>query len=106
MREIDKLIVHCTATREGDDSINVEVIDGWHKRRGWSGIGYHFLILIDGTIEHGRPIDKMGAHCKGYNKNSIGISYVGGVEKDGKTPKDTRTPEQKESLFNQLGYEL
>jgi len=99
MRKIDKLIIHCSATRECDDSVNASVIDRWHKARGWKGCGYHFIVLIDGTIETGRMIDKVGAHVKGMNKSSIGICYIGGLERDGKTPKDTRTPEQKESLL-------
>jgi len=99
MRNIDKLIIHCSATRECDDSVNASVIDRWHKARGWKGCGYHFIVLIDGTIETGRMIDEVGAHVKGMNKSSIGICYIGGLEKDGKTPKDTRTPQQKESLL-------
>lgn len=99
MRNIDKLIIHCSATRECDDSVNASVIDRWHKARGWKGCGYHFIVLIDGTIETGRMIDKVGAHVKGMNKSSIGICYIGGLERDAKTPKDTRTPQQKESLL-------
>jgi hypothetical protein len=66
--DVSKIIVHCSATREGDDSINAEVIDRWHKARGWKGIGYHFVILLDGKIETGRMINKCGAHTKGYNR--------------------------------------
>ena len=99
MRNINKLIIHCSATRECDDSVNASVIDRWHKARGWKGCGYHFIVLIDGTIETGRMIDKVGAHVKGMNKSSIGICYIGGLERDAKTPKDTRTPQQKESLL-------
>ena len=99
MRNIDKLVIHCSATRECDDSVNASVIDRWHKARGWKGCGYHFIVLIDGTIETGRMIDKVGAHVKGMNKSSIGICYIGGLERDAKTPKDTRTPQQKESLL-------
>lgn len=99
MRNINKLIIHCSATRECDDSVNASVINRWHKARGWKGCGYHFIVLIDGTIETGRMIDEVGAHVKGMNKSSIGICYIGGLEKDGKTPKDTRTPNQKESLL-------
>ena len=99
MRNINKLIIHCSATRECDDSVNASVIDRWHKARGWKGCGYHFIVLIDGTIETGRMIDEVGAQVKGMNKSSIGICYIGGLEKDGKTPKDTRTPNQKESLL-------
>lgn len=102
MRLIDKIILHCSATREGDDSVDVAVIDRWHKARGWRGCGYHFVILIDGTIQFGRMVDEVGAHVKNMNKFSIGICYIGGVEKDGKTPKDTRTHEQKESILSLL----
>ena len=60
--QIEKIIVHCSATREGDDSVNTEVIDRWHKARGWRGCGYHFIVLMDGTIETGRKIEECGAH--------------------------------------------
>tara|TARA_R100000951_G_scaffold81959_1_gene69642 strand:- start:789 stop:1202 length:414 start_codon:yes stop_codon:yes gene_type:complete len=99
MRNINKLIIHCSATRECDDSVNASVIDRWHKARGWKGCGYHFIVLIDGTIETGRMINEVGAHVRGMNKSSIGICYIGGLDRDAKTSKDTRTPQQKESLL-------
>jgi N-acetylmuramoyl-L-alanine amidase len=98
MRAIHKIIIHCTATREGDD-ISVDTIRRWHLARGWSDIGYHYVIDIKGNINAGRPIELIGAHTKGQNKYSIGIAYVGGVEADGKTPKDTRTKAQKDSII-------
>lgn len=99
MREITKLIVHCSATRE-NQPIDVDTIRKWHTQgRGWSDIGYHFYIDLEGDIHKGRDIAKIGAHCKSHNRHSIGICYCGGVESDGKTPKDTRTPEQKEALL-------
>ena len=98
MRSINKIIIHCTATREGDD-ISVSTIRKWHLARGWSDIGYHYVIDLKGNINAGRPIELMGAHTKGQNKYSIGISYVGGVEADGKTPKDTRTKAQKDAII-------
>lgn len=101
MRKINKLIVHCTATPEGRN-VTVEEIDKWHKQLGWKGIGYHYIIYLDGTIHKGRDEEKVGAHCAGYNANSIGICYVGGVLKDGKTPKDTRTEAQKQSMIKLL----
>ena len=98
MREINKIIVHCSATREGEN-YEVAEIRKWHLARGFNDIGYHFYIDLYGEIHKGRDINKIGAHCKGHNRNSIGICYCGGVEVDGKTPKDTRYDCQKESLI-------
>jgi N-acetylmuramoyl-L-alanine amidase len=101
MRKIDKILVHCAATPEGKD-FTVEDIDKWHKARGFKKIGYHFVIYNDGSIHKGRDIEEVGAHCTGHNSRSIGICYIGGVARDGKTPKDTRTDFQKESLLELL----
>jgi N-acetylmuramoyl-L-alanine amidase len=97
MREINKIIVHCSATRE-EENFEVAEIRKWHLARGFNDIGYHFYIDLYGEIHKGRDIDKIGAHCKGHNRNSIGICYCGGVEADGKTPKDTRNTEQRRAL--------
>lgn len=97
MRNINKIIVHCSATPEGKD-FSVVDIRRWHLQRGFSDIGYHFVIYRDGSVNIGRPLQKSGAHCSGHNKNSIGVCYIGGVATDGKTPKDTRTSAQKDSL--------
>jgi N-acetylmuramoyl-L-alanine amidase len=102
MREINKIIVHCTATPEGR-KVSVEEIDSWHKQRGWSQIGYHYVVQLDGTINPGRPITITGAHVKGHNKGSIGITYVGGCDAD-MNPKDTRTDAQIDSLEYLVGY--
>ena len=99
MRPLDKIILHCSATREGQD-ISVETMRQWHLKRGWSDIGYHFVIYLDGSIHKGRPIEKVGAHTSGQNTGSIGICYVGGDEKDGKTPKDTMTELQETAMVN------
>jgi N-acetylmuramoyl-L-alanine amidase len=99
MRPLDKIILHCSATREGQH-ITVETIRQWHLKRGWSDIGYHYVIYLDGSIHKGRPIEKVGAHTSGQNTGSIGICYVGGVEKDGKTPKDTMTDLQETAMVN------
>lgn len=95
-RSIFKIILHCTATPEGRKT-SVEEIVKWHKARGFRTIGYHYVIHLDGTISQGREENEIGAHCKGENSYSIGISYVGGVDKKGK-PKDTRTPEQMHAM--------
>lgn len=103
--KIDAIVVHCSATPEGMD-IRAKDIDRMHKERGFAMIGYNYVIDLDGTVEVGRPLTMNGAHCntkglsgKSYNLHSIGICYIGGVDKDGKA-KDTRTPEQKLSLAN------
>ena len=98
MREIKKIVIHCTATPEGRHH-NVADITRWHKARGFNTIGYHFLVHLDGLIEPGRSMKKNGAHTSGHNRNSIGVCYVGGMTKDMKKAKDTRTPEQKDSLI-------
>lgn len=98
MRKIDEIIIHCSATAEGKD-FNAADIDRWHKQRGFKKIGYHYVIKLDGTIEKGRGVEEVGAHCLNHNKNSIGICYIGGLASDGKTPKDTRTTEQKKALW-------
>lgn len=102
-RKINKLIVHCTATALSMD-VDVEAVRNWHLERGWSDIGYHYLIKLDGTIQKGRPLEKIGAHVKGENSNSIGIAYAGGMSEDMSNPKDTRTQEQKDSLEYLLCY--
>ena len=101
MRKITELIVHCSATPEGK-SFSVADIDRWHRQRGWNGIGYHFVIYLDGSIHTGRRLSQIGAHCKGHNANSIGICYIGGCNSDGKSPKDTRTAAQKTALSTLL----
>ena len=103
MRDINKIILHCSATREGQD-ISTETIRGWHvNERGWSDIGYHFVVLLDGTVDKARPVERQGAHVRGHNKGSIGICYIGGCDSD-MNPKDTRTDLQKESLTELISY--
>lgn len=97
-RPIREIIIHCTATPEGKD-YTVEDVRGWHKQRGWSDIGYHYLVYRDGRVMLGRPIGQIGSHVSGRNTGTIGIAYVGGVTADGKRPRDTRTPRQASSLL-------
>lgn len=96
MRNINKIIIHCTATKAGSN-VTVADVDRWHKARGFRCIGYHFLIYLDGTVARGRNIAEAGAHTKGYNAHSIGVCYVGGLDSAGR-PADTRTPAQREAL--------
>lgn len=105
-RLIKEIIVHCTSTKEGVP-VTVEKIREWHTTpvskggRGWSDIGYHYVVTLDGKIKGGRDVNISGAHCSGHNSYSIGVCYVGGLDKNGIT-KDTRTKEQKKSLENLL----
>ena len=101
MRKINKIIIHCTATPEGRE-VTVKDVRAWHAQRGFTDIGYHYLIMLDGTIAKGRPIELSGAHTLGHNYDSIGIAYVGGMTKDMKKAKDTRTPAQKVALLSLL----
>ena len=110
MKTIDAIVIHCTASRAGQD-LRASDIDKQHRERGFACIGYNYVIDLDGTVEDGRPLTRDGAHCntsglsgKSYNKHSIGIVYVGGLDENG-NPADTRTPEQKAALVN-LVYRL
>lgn len=117
-RKINKIVLHCEATPEGeefsDESVNLS-----HKQRKFTPyikdgrtyyIGYHYIIHLDGSVHACRPEEVIGCHASGHNKNSIGISYVGGCPPRSdknwmKKGKDTRTPEQRFALFK-LVYEL
>lgn len=96
-RTINRIIVHCTATPEGRVE-TVETIRRMHKAKGWADIGYHYLIGLNGERWNGRNVNLVGAHCEGYNTNSIGVCYVGGCDKNMKA-KDTRTDKQKAALI-------
>tara|TARA_R110002051_G_scaffold242550_1_gene302854 strand:+ start:611 stop:1027 length:417 start_codon:yes stop_codon:yes gene_type:complete len=95
-RNIEKIIIHCSATPEGRNVLTGTIKD-WHLDRGWSDIGYHYVIELDGFCGHGRSEETPGAHARGHNSRSIGVCYVGGVSKE-MEPKDTRTDLQKDAL--------
>lgn len=97
MRNIDSIIVHCSATKAGLDFTATD-IDRWHRERGFNGIGYHYVIRLDGKLEKGRDVTLAGAHCKGWNERSVGICYIGGLDENGR-PADTRTNAQKRVLY-------
>lgn len=97
-RPIAEIIWHCTATPEGKD-YTVADIRAWHKERGFSDVGYQYIVYRDGRVMLGRPVGQIGAHCEGHNSGTIGCSYVGGLSADGKTAKDTRTPAQRASML-------
>ena len=98
MRAVNKIVIHCSATREGVN-VSAATIDTWHRKRGFDQIGYHYVISLDGTITAGRAVNIMGAHVGGGgNRASIGIAYIGGVDANLKA-KDTRTEAQKVALI-------
>lgn len=95
-RSITLIVVHCTATKVDADFTQKDLLR-CHKARGMCMVGYHFYIRKDGFIWSTRPLEMVGAHCMGYNQESVGIAYEGGLDSHG-LPADTRTPEQKHSL--------
>lgn len=97
-RALSEIILHCTATPEGKH-FTVDDVRSWHKQRGFSDVGYHFLVYPDGRIMLGRPLGQIGSHVSGKNTGTIGIAYFGGITADNKAPKDTRTAEQKASML-------
>lgn len=94
-RKVDKIIVHHTASPQ---NTTVDQIRDWHVNgNGWSDIGYHYIILADGTLERGRNVNRTGAHCKNKNKGSIGVCVTGN------TSNEPPTMQQIESLKGTLG---
>jgi len=85
-----RAVIHHTDSHD----VGVEVIDQWHKERGWDGIGYHYLIRANGVVEVGRKSTKRGAHAKGRN-HYIGIALTG---------RDNFTEEQIKGLMNLLEF--
>lgn len=96
MRKIDMIVIHCSATR-ADVPLSPRQLEEMHRKRGFDGCGYHYYVRRDGEICTMRPVDRPGAHAKGYNQHSIGVCYEGGLDGQGR-PADTRTELQKRSL--------
>ena len=101
MRKIDLIVIHCSATRV-DRTLTAFDLETLHRRRGFNGTGYHYYIRKDGTTLLTRPIERIGAHAKGFNASSIGICYEGGLDCRGR-PADTRTPAQRATLRQLVG---
>ena len=101
MRHITLIVIHCSAVKP-DQQSSAAQIDSWHRQRGFHlGIGYHYVIRRDGTLEMGRPEYMVGAHCKNHNQHSIGVCYEGGLNARG-DPADTRTEAQKQTMLSLL----
>ena len=101
MRNINLIVIHCSATREGRELSPIE-LDRIHRERGFNGTGYHYYIRRDGEEVACRPVERVGAHAKGFNAGSIGVCYEGGLDKEG-IPADTRTNQQRTALRQLLG---
>lgn len=97
MRQINELVVHCAATPAGK-AFHASDIDKWHRGQGWSGIGYHYVITLDGCIEPGRDVETAGAHVSGHNANSIGICLIGGMNAQNTAPANTFNERQFDAL--------
>ena len=93
---VSYLILHCSATRETQD-YTAEQLKHDHLARGFLDVGYHFYIRRDGTLTQHRRLNEVGAHCRPFNRCSIGICYEGGLDARG-IPADTRTDAQKCSM--------
>ena len=100
MRNIKYIAIHCAATKPSM-TVDIERIRGWHLKRGFSDVGYHFYIRQDGSIELGRPIERTGASIKGFNSVSIGVCYEGGVDEHMRAT-DTRTDDQLITMYSLL----
>jgi N-acetylmuramoyl-L-alanine amidase len=98
MRKLTRIILHCTATPDGRH-VDVDTIRSWHRKRGWSDIGYHYVIYLDGSVHAGRDVAKAGAHVVGHNADTIGVVYVGGTDAGGKA-KDTMNAAQETAFVN------
>ena len=95
--DVKYLVVHCADTPP-DMDIGIKEIDRWHRQRGGNGVGYHYVIRRDGTLESGRATDTPGAHVKGHNRHSLGVCLIGGRAAEGKEPENNFTKEQLDML--------
>lgn len=106
MRKINEIIIHCTATRPDwwtgtSAEVKTNEVRNWHTSKGWSDIGYHYLIDRDGTVVTGRPLDRTGAHVKGHNTGTVGISLFGGFGGSaGDSFADNFTEDQERALLD------
>lgn len=96
MRDIKYIAIHCTATPQ---NTKVEsILNYWRNNLGWKNPGYHYIILPNGSYQNLLPIDQVANGVAGYNSVSIHISYIGGIDTNGRH-LDNRTNEQKRALI-------
>lgn len=84
MRNITHIAVHCSASQP-DVKTDVNTIRRWHLQRGFTDVGYHYVIKTDGTLQIGRDESRTGAHVEGHNASSIGVCLIGGIDKAGRS---------------------
>lgn len=99
-RVIKYIVIHCTATAPNAQLKAIQ--NYWREKLGWKSPGYHYLVEANGEVNHLLAEDKISNGVAGYNANSIHLSYIGGVGKDGITPQDTRTPQQTAAMITLL----
>jgi hypothetical protein len=75
---VNRIVIHHIGDPPRD--VSASEVHGWHLGNGWAGIGYHYLIRREGTIERGRPEEYIGSHAQGFNTGSIGINFAGNME--------------------------
>jgi N-acetylmuramoyl-L-alanine amidase len=80
--KVNKIVIHCADTF-ADMDIGLKEITQWHLQRGFSDVGYHYIIRRDGSVETGRSELVMGAHVQGHNHDSLGVCVVGGKARNG-----------------------
>jgi len=98
MRKIHRIILHCSATKP-DHDVTMDDLRTWHvDGNGWKDVGYHYSIRLDGTLEVGRPVQKVGAGVKGHNTDTVHVCYIGGLDDTGK-PANTLNDDQRATLY-------
>lgn len=94
MRKIERIFIHCTA---GSQKQTIADLRAEFKRKGWTNPGYHYVIPPDGTVTQLLDEQQVSNGVKGYNKTSINVAYIGGIDSTGKAV-DNRTDAQKTAL--------
>lgn len=100
MRKIERIFVHCTA---GNQKQTLQQLKDEFVRKGWKNPGYHYVVFPDGKLVQLLSEDKVSNGVQGYNNTSINVSYIGGIDKQGR-PLDNRTQAQKDTLYALLMY--
>lgn len=88
-RKIKYIVIHCTATAQ---NASVEgILNYWKKNLGWKNVGYHFLIDRFGFVHELASLNQITNGVRGFNSESIHISYIGGKDKDDRNEAQKRS---------------